>query len=163
MAQIIKKTILIALFCSLCPRFMAQLNRYQFEQIDSLQAIEKRNVVVFIHTDWCKYCQKMLNTTFLNETVIKILNTRFYFINFDAESRKSITFNDTIFNFKSNALGTGVHGLAEALHSKNAPLTFPYTCFLSPDKTIIFQYAAYLGIQDFLNKLEDHYLQKKMN
>jgi hypothetical protein len=32
----------------------SQIKSYPFEQIDSLQKIEKRNVIVFIHTDWCK-------------------------------------------------------------------------------------------------------------
>jgi thioredoxin-related protein len=57
----------------------AQLKTYQFEEIDSLQIIEKRKIVLFIHTDWCKYCQAMKNTTFKNKDIIDLLNERFYF------------------------------------------------------------------------------------
>ena len=35
----------------------AQPRRVSFAELDSLQRVEQRNVLVFIHTDWCKYCQ----------------------------------------------------------------------------------------------------------
>ena len=68
---------LICLFVLLLviPQGFAQLNKVQFEQIDSLQTVEKRNIVVFIHTDWCKYCKVMRDKTFKNENVVKTLTS----------------------------------------------------------------------------------------
>ena len=71
----------------------SQIKIIQFEQIDSLQRIEKRNVAVFIHTDWCKYCQTMQNTTFKNDSIIKVLNNKFYFIDLNAEEKRNVIFN----------------------------------------------------------------------
>ena len=68
----------------------SQINTYHFEQLDSLQKKQKRNIVVFIHTDWCKYCKAMQNTTFKNDKIIHILNSEFYFIELNAEEKRDI-------------------------------------------------------------------------
>jgi thioredoxin-related protein len=82
--------ILVSFFWAI-PQGLAQLHLAQLEQIESLQTVEKRNVIVFIHTDWCKYCKVMHDKTFKNETVIKLINDKFYFIDFDAEVNHSST------------------------------------------------------------------------
>ena len=41
-----------------------QLKIVPFEEIATLQQLEPRPMVIFIHTDWCRYCQGMKNTTF---------------------------------------------------------------------------------------------------
>jgi thioredoxin-related protein len=37
----------------------SQLQSISFEEIDSLQRIEKRKTIVFIQTDWCQFCHAM--------------------------------------------------------------------------------------------------------
>jgi len=59
---------------------IAQLHSFSFEQLDSLQEVEERPIAVFIHTDWCKYCDAMLNTTFKSEAVQISLNKSFYYV-----------------------------------------------------------------------------------
>lgn len=79
---------------------IAQIKTFQFEQIDSLQRIESRNIFVFIHTDWCKYCQAMKYTTFKNDRIINLLNENFYFVDLNAEEKRNIDFNNYTFKFK---------------------------------------------------------------
>lgn len=126
----------------------AQLNTYQFEQIDSLQKIEKRKVVVFIHTEWCKYCQTMQNTTFKNDSIIKILNDKFYFIDCNAEEKRNIVFNNNAFKYKPTGINTGTHELAVQLGTFEKKLSFPTLCFLNTDNEIVFQYPQYLNYTD---------------
>jgi thioredoxin-related protein len=126
----------------------AQLSSYQFEQIDSLQKIEKRNIVVFIHTDWCKYCQTMKNTTFKNDFIIKMLNDKFYFIEFDAEDQQNITFINQTFKYKPTGINTGANELAYQLGMVNNKLSFPTLCVLNSDNEIIFQYPEYINAND---------------
>jgi len=33
-------------------------------KVDSLQKVEQRPMIVFIHTNWCKYCQMMAKSSF---------------------------------------------------------------------------------------------------
>ena len=63
----------------------SQAKSYQFEAIESLQESEKKDVVVFIHTNWCNYCKAMENTTFNNQKVVDLIQQTFYFVILDAE------------------------------------------------------------------------------
>jgi thioredoxin-related protein len=126
----------------------AQIKTVRFEQIDSLQKIEKRNVVVFIHTDWCKYCQTMQNTTFKNDSIIYKLNTQFYFIDLNAEQKENIVFNGRTFKYKPTGTNTGIHELAEQLATVDNQVAYPTLCFLNSNKEIIFQYYQFINSTD---------------
>lgn len=144
----------LLLFCLFSVNTIAQLNHYSFEQIDSLQQIEARPVVIFIQTDWCQYCKAMEQTTFQNKTIIEQLNSDFYFINFNGEEERDITFRGHIFKFKPTGHHTGVHELAEQLGSINGKLSFPTLCILNEDDEIIFQYGAFLKVKDLKQVLK---------
>jgi thioredoxin-related protein len=144
-----KKLILIISFIGITPSGFAQLRSYSFEQIDSLQQIQKRKVIVFIHTDWCKYCQAMKNSTFKSKTIIAQLNSEFYFIDFHAEQKRTIRFNNKTFNYKSNGSSSGINELAIQLGTVNNQLTYPIICVLNPENEIIFQDTSYRNTKDF--------------
>lgn len=93
----------------------SQLVSHHFENIDSLQKIEERTLIVFIHADWCKFCEQMKIATFQDEDLISKLNNNFYFISFDGESEKDIVFAGKKFKYAPSGNGTGVHELAAEL------------------------------------------------
>lgn len=132
----------------------AQLKSMQFEQIDSLQIKEKRNVIVFIHTEWCKYCKVMLAKTFKNENVINLLNNHFYFVDFNAETQRTITFNNSNFAFKPNGNNAGTHELAIELGTVDKQINYPVLCVLNVKNEIIFQYSGFLNAKDLVAVLE---------
>lgn len=136
------------------PQSYAQLNIVQFEQIDSLQNLEKRNVIVFIHTDWCKYCQVMKSKTFKNEKIIEALNEKFYFIDFNAEENRKIIFNNTSLTFKPNGSDSGIHELAIELGTINGQINYPILCVLNEKNEIIFQQSGFLNARDLMKVLE---------
>ena len=145
---------IILVFFWAIPSGFAQLKSYSFEQIDSLQRNQNRKIIVFIHTDWCKYCQAMKNSTFKNEEVIKNLNENFYFITLNAEEKRAITFNSRKFIFKTNGNASGIHELAYELANTNTQITYPTICVLNVKNEIIFQQSNYLPSKDFLILLE---------
>lgn len=134
--------------------FTQQLNHYSFEQIDSLQRIEARPIVIFLHTDWCKYCQNMKNTTLQNERIIKNLNEQFYFVDLNGEEKHAITFKGHTFRFKPTGSNTGVHELAEALGTLDGTLSYPALCILNKNNEIIFQYNTFLNSKAFQQILD---------
>jgi thioredoxin-related protein len=147
----------------ICKSSFAQMKTIHFEQIDSLQKIEKRPVIVFLQTSWCKYCITMKNTTFLNEEVVKLLNQKFYFVSLDIEEKNDIFFRGYRFKYKPTGNGTGVHELAEQLGSINGELAYPGICFLNADFEIIYQKEGYIQSKEFLNILkayENTYLRE---
>lgn len=134
----------------------SQIKEYKFEQIDSLQKVEKKIVVVFIHTNWCRYCGAMKHTTFKNKHLINTLNNNFYFINLDAEEKKSIAFNNNTFQYRPTGNQTGINELAEQLGNINGKVSLPGICFLNADNQIIYQHGGFLSVTNFeiiLNKL----------
>jgi thioredoxin-related protein len=140
-----KKNLYVLLFlCCAIPAGFAQLHPISFEEIDNLQRIEKRKTIVFIQTDWCQFCHAMKNTTFKNEEIIKELNNTFYFVNFNAEEKRTVIFNKTVFQFKPTGNNSGTHELAIALGTINKQLNFPVLCILNSENEIIFQHSGYL-------------------
>lgn len=131
----------------------SQLKTYSFTQLDSLQKNEVKNIVVFIHTDWCRYCQSMKFTTFKEKNVIQILNEKFWFADLNAEEKQDIHFNGYIFKYKPTGNNTGIHELAEQLGTVNKKISYPTLCILNANYEIIFQYDQFLSSFDLLNLL----------
>lgn len=132
----------------------AQIMNIQFEQLDSIQNIEKRPVAIFIHTDWCKYCEAMLNTTLKDEKVVSTLNERYYFIDLNGEEKRDIEVNGHVFKYKSTGNNTGVHELAEQLGTVNNEISYPTLCILNEKKEIIFQYNQFMSAKDMSSVLK---------
>ncbi len=151
--KLILKTIII-LGASFFPeKYFSQLKKYPFEEIENLQKNHSRNVVIFIHADWCQYCKTMQNTTFKNEKIINLLNEKFYFTELDAEEKRDITFFGKTFRYKPNGKSTGIHELAETLGNIHGKVSYPSIIILNPENEIIFQYDGFLNTEHFLQLL----------
>ncbi|TCI84952.1 thioredoxin family protein [Tenacibaculum sp. M341] len=151
------KTFILLFICVSLNLFSQQekvqvLHEYTFEELTELQKKEQRPVVVFLHTNWCKYCFAMKKNTFTNTKVIDLLNNNFYFISFNAESKKEITYNNYTFKFKPSGTNTGVHELAIALTSNK--LTYPSTIVLSNKNEIIFEASSFLNYSSLIKSLK---------
>jgi thioredoxin-related protein len=131
-------------------------NTYTFEEIEGLQKIEERPIVVFIHTDWCKFCLAMKKNTFTDNKIIQKLNTSFYFIMLDAEYKKDIVFYNQTFRFKPTGLNTGIHELAEILGDKDGQMNYPLTAILSTNQNIDVQFDTFLAKKELLKILFEY-------
>ncbi|MFH6956194.1 thioredoxin family protein [Flavobacterium aquidurense] len=149
-----KKLILLIIFFGITSPGFCQLQSRSFEAIDSLQQIQKRKIIVFIHTDWCQFCQRMKQTTFRNQEIIDKLNSDFYFIDLNAEEKREITFNNQTFKYKPSGNNVGVHELALQLGTMNNQIVYPILCVLNEKREIILQYNSYLNPKDFKLLLE---------
>jgi thioredoxin-related protein len=149
-----KKLFLIFFFFGITSTGFCQLKSRSFEEIDSLQQIQKRKIIVFIHTDWCQYCQRMKVTTFKNQEIIQKLNSDFYFVDLNAEEKRDIKFNNQIFKYQPSGNNVGLNELAIQLGTINNQIVYPVLCVLNEKNEIIFQYSNYLTPKDFKNLLE---------
>jgi len=128
---------------------------YSFEEAYNLQKKEKKPIVVFFHTNWCKFCFAMKKNTFSNKEVIKLLNEKFYFISFDAESTDLVKIKDKIFINKS-----GTHQLTEILASKNNTISYPSTIIISTNNSIDEQIDSFLSAEE-ISKILTRYTAMK--
>ncbi|TAD81041.1 MAG: thioredoxin family protein [Bacteroidetes bacterium] len=145
---------LVLLGLGWCAAAHAQPRSYRFEQIEALQKVEKRKVLIFFHADWCRYCAIMQNTTFKNDSVVQLLNKKFYFIDFDGESTDSVAFNGHIFRYKPTGVGTGIHELAEQLATVKGKVAYPTLCFLNAENEIEYQQNSFLTASELLAMLK---------
>lgn len=145
----------VAGLMSICIAFQAysQLNSFDFDRLDSIQAASPKHVVIFLHTDWCSVCKRMEHTTFSDSTLVATLNQHFWYVPFNAESEQAITYHGRTFQFKPTGVKTGVHELAQQLGTIDGQLNYPTVVILSPEDEIVFQYGGLLKRDAFLEVL----------
>ncbi len=151
--RMMKVIIILILIMTALPSF-SQMITYDFEKLDSLQKVEKRNVMVFIHADWCKYCKAMMQTTFKNKSIQQTLKDQFYFVQLNAEERKTILFNGRAFSYLPTGNKTGSNSLALELANINGEVNYPTITFLNPKNEIIFQHSGFVNGNDLSSFLE---------
>jgi len=121
------------------------LDSYSFEKVDSLLTDTPRSIAVFIHTDWCRYCKSMEQTTLRDAEVVQSLNDNYYYVSFNAESRESIHFHGNTFAFEPRSRNTGTHELAKALGTVDGSLLYPTFVILNPEYEIVFQHDGFMS------------------
>ena len=145
---------IVLIFFWAIPSGFAQLKTQSFEEAEKLCKENPKPFVVFVHTSWCNYCKMMENSTFKNPEIIRLLNTDFYFISLDAESKKVIHFNNQVFQFKPKGQNTGIHELATELATIDSQVVYPTVTVLNPDFSIVFQKHSFLNAKELLGVLE---------
>jgi thioredoxin-related protein len=151
----LKFLLLLFLCCTLMQPIFAQAKQYSFAEIDSLQKQESRKVLVFIHTDWCHYCQQMKQHTFKNKDLVALMEQHFYFVMLNAESKEDIYFNEHLFKFKPNGNGTGLHELAAALANINGQVSYPSIVIINEKKELTFQYNQAIKAKALIGLLQE--------
>ena len=129
------------------------LTKYNAAQLDSLLRTKSRNIVVFLYTDWCRFCRAMEQTTFRNESVINGLNEKFYFVVLNAEEKAEIIFNGQKFNYKPTGANTGVHELGEKIGRVKGQVSYPSVCVLNAHGEIMARHAGFISSTDLLSIL----------
>jgi thioredoxin-related protein len=153
-----KKAVFIFFLLAITSTGFCQLKSIPFEVVDSLQHIQKRNIIVFIHADWCQFCQRMKSTTFKNQEITEKLNSDFYFIDLNAEEKRDIAFNNQVFKYQPSGNNVGVNELAVQLGTIDNQIVYPVLCVLNSKNEIILQYNSCLSPKDFkliLEKLKE--------
>lgn len=127
---------------------MAQLKYLPFEQVQELQKNNPKWQIILVHTQWCKYCKAMENTTFRNKKVVSLLNEKFYFTSFDAEEKREISFNGKTFRYQPSGKNTGTHQLNDHLSNGKNQEVYPRLVFLSPNGEKMYFIEGFISVKD---------------
>ena len=152
------KTLILALtfstFGLLPMQAKAQTLRWTaFENLSDSLRKERRPLLVFIHTDWCKYCKMMEVRTFSDSALVQTLNQHFYCLDLDAEQNKTLVFLNRKYRFKPSGVGTGVHELAEVLGKEKGKLTYPTTVVFDQNLQLRARNVGFLEADKFLESV----------
>lgn len=133
-----------------------ELSVFTFPEVEELQKTTPKPMLVFVHTDWCKYCDAMKKGAFKNKKIIELLNSKFYLVQFNAEDRKNISFLGKTFVFKPRGNNTGTHELAVALAGDRRGIAYPTTVILNKSFEIDLQEKGYLTARQLLKILTSY-------
>ncbi|MCL7752170.1 DUF255 domain-containing protein [Polaribacter sp. Z022] len=126
------------------------LKIFSFEEVEILQKQNAKPILVYIYTDWCKFCFGMNKNTFSDRKVIKNLNDKFYFIKLNAENKKDITFLNKTFTYKPSGINTGIHELTNELASIKNNVSYPTITKLNQNFEIEFQKVGFINSKNLL-------------
>ncbi len=139
----------------------AQIKKTEFQQLDSLQKIQERQTIIFINTDWCKYCVATKQSTLKNLQIIELINDHFYFIDFNAEGTNEINFNGNKYQYNPTGVNIGIHELANYLGKINGEISFPTIIILDHKKKVIFKNAGFVSAKQMAYILPEILLKFK--
>jgi len=117
---------------------------YSFEEAVALNKENPRKIFIDVYTDWCGWCKKLDKTTFVDPVIVKILNTKYYSVKFNAESTKPIDFGGKTFTNEGGSRST--HQLAAAL--LQGKMSYPSAAYLTEDLQLLTSVPGYMTPKD---------------
>jgi len=111
------------------------------EEAQEKAKTEKRKIFIDVFTDWCGWCKRMDESTFVDPEIAKYLNDNYYPVKLNAEQQQDINFNNKTYHFRKNG-ARGYHELAAEL--LNNRLSFPTVVFLDESLNLIQSIPTYL-------------------
>lgn len=118
-----------------------KVNWVSFEKAIELNKKIPKPILIDIYTDWCGWCKKMDRDTYSNNVIAKFINTNYYAIKMDGESKKPITYKGYTFKFEKEGR-TKYHELSAAL--MNGKLSYPSTIILSKEEKLLDRIPGFL-------------------
>jgi len=110
------------------------LKWYNIEDLDKMDQLDGKLVLVDMYTNWCGWCKVMDKKTFTDPTVVDYLNEHFVLVKFNAEQRKPVTFKGKTFEWIKRGRN-GTHQLA--LDMMNNRAGYPTLVYLNEQLDVI--------------------------
>lgn len=121
-------------------------------------AAQDKIMLINIYTDWCGFCKRLDETTFLDDSVRTNIENHFIPIKFNAEMRDTIAFKGITYNYIEEGR-RGHHGLAG--HLLEQRLGYPTLVYVHQDGEIIHRAPGFKTKAEMLMELsyinEGHY------
>ncbi|MBT8281639.1 MAG: thioredoxin family protein [Muriicola sp.] len=128
-----------------------------FEQLEDSLALKPKKVFIDFYADWCAYCKKMDEAAFRDPEVVSRLNSAYYAVKMDAESRDTINFGgDYYVNEQLGKKRNPTHEIPLLLASRdNVPFSLPAIILLNEKFEITARYFEYLSPKELRDALAE--------
>ena len=113
------------------------LNWLSYNEGLTLAEKENKYVLIYFYTDECSWCKKMIDQTYSNEEVKKILSDKFVAVKIDARSENKVIENEKEISERKLATLYQVSG-------------YPTTWFIENNQTRIAPLPGYVATEQFI-------------
>lgn len=130
-----------------------KINWMTFEEAVKLNETAPRKIFIDVYTDWCGWCTKMDQTTFIDPTIVEYMNENFYAVKFNAEQKEPIEFMGyTFVNEAPEGSRRSTHQLAAAL--LQGKMSYPSYVFMNEKNQVLTIVPGYSKAEDFITILK---------
>lgn len=77
-----------------------EINWLDFESAVEANKKDKKPFFIDVYTDWCGWCKKMDQSTFIDPQVVTFINENFHAVKFNAEQQEAIVYKDYLYESK---------------------------------------------------------------
>jgi len=115
-----------------------------FKEAQELNKKQAKPFIIDVYTDWCGWCKHMEKTTYSDAGLANYINTYFYPVQFDAETKDTIEYNGETF-WNSGKEKKSPHQLAIKFLGNR--LSYPSTIFVSNNFQFSLLSQGYLDVK----------------
>ncbi len=124
-----------------------------FLQLQDSMQLHPKPILLKLSTDWCVYCKLQDKQIEKSDSLQKILQKSYYYVEMDAETKATMIFNGRQYHSRSNGLSKGVHELAEALGKENGQIGYPVIVVLNERYKMLYRYQGLMGRNELIKVL----------
>lgn len=127
-----------------------------FEKLEDSLNVKPKKVFISFYADWCTYCKKMEKVAYRDPNVVSILNSEYYAVKMNAESKDTLVFEGKKFyNAELGKKRRPTHQIPLMLASRrNRPFSLPAIVILDKSFKISNRYFEYLSAKKMLKLLK---------
>lgn len=119
------------------------------EEAQKLQQTTPKKIFIDIYTDWCGWCKKLDAYTYQDKNVIDYINSNFYAVKLNAETRDTIFYNGSTYTYNP---AYKINMVSEKFMSGSNG--YPTVTFVDEKLNVLSVVPGYLDAKPMLNLLK---------
>lgn len=144
--RIVLLLLIVNLIASAQSENSQEVHWLSFEEAQERSETEPRPILVDIYTGWCGWCKKMEVTTYRDPNVVQYINSHFYPVKYDAETKDTIEYLGQTYTNPNPASSRSANKLTHKLLPQRR--SYPSTIFMAPGFRTPMLYQGYITVKD---------------